>query len=315
MIDTQVITPPLPDKTGRERGPRTWTREEVPDTDITFRRRGGGQRAIVVVHGFLDDQHVWDPVIAGLTTPGMETVQLDLAGMGARYHANAPFTYERFAADVTAVVDTLRKPFVIVGHGMGAPIAELVAAARPERALGLVLLAPVPLAGTCLPDETIEPYRSLGWDPDAQRALRQRLSSALSDADLHRLVRVGVAVRPDVVRALADCWNAGLTDRAERSEFTGPVLILRGGDDRFITDRLISSAVSPRFASAETVGVDRAGHWPHLERPAVVAAQLDRFLAEHGTDRQGNTAREVRPGSSTEAFAKKSAAAFGQGRC
>jgi esterase len=38
------------------------------------------------------------------------------------------------------VVDRLGKPFVIVGQSMGAAIAELVAADRPETARGLVLL-------------------------------------------------------------------------------------------------------------------------------------------------------------------------------
>src|SRR6058998_2184460 len=122
--------------------------EQIPDSDATFLRRGEGELAVVFVHGFLDDQHVWDEVIDELKTPGIETVRLDLAGLGDRHGASGPFTYERLAADV----DTVGKPFVIVGQSMGAPIAELVATARSELAVGLVLVAPVPLAGTRLPD-------------------------------------------------------------------------------------------------------------------------------------------------------------------
>jgi pimeloyl-ACP methyl ester carboxylesterase len=133
------------------------TVEQFLNTQVAFRRHGEGDRAIVFVHGFLDDQHVWDEVIAELQTPGYERVQLDLAGCGKRAAASGPFTYERYAADVAAVVDGLEKPFVIVGQSMGAAIAELVAATHPERALGLVLLTPVPLADERLPDEAIEP--------------------------------------------------------------------------------------------------------------------------------------------------------------
>src|ERR1700716_500225 len=107
--------------------------EHAPRTDIAFRRHSERERAVVFVHGFLDDQYVWDKVIAELKTPGLETVQLDLAGMGDRAGASGPFTYERSAADVGVVVDTVGKPFVIVGQSMGAPIAELVGAARPEQ--------------------------------------------------------------------------------------------------------------------------------------------------------------------------------------
>jgi pimeloyl-ACP methyl ester carboxylesterase len=278
--------------------------EQIPNSDVTFLRRGEGEAAVVFVHGFLDDQYVWDKVIDELRTPGIETIRLDLAGLGDRVDAGGPFTYERLAAEVGAVIDRVGKPFVIVGQSMGAPIAELVATARPE------LLTPVPLAGTRLPDEVVEPFRALGADAEAQRGVRQQLSVGLSDADLDRLLTIGLQVRPDVVRALVDCWNTGLPDAPERSRYAGPVLIARGGDDGFITDELVATAVSPRFASAQTVVIERAGHWPHLEQPAALAAQLDRFLTEHATSADGNTAADVRPQGWTNAFASKSADAF-----
>jgi pimeloyl-ACP methyl ester carboxylesterase len=254
------------------------TLERIPHTDITFRRHGEGDRAIVFVHGFLDDRHVWDDVIAALKTPGFERVQLDLAGCGARASATGPFTYRSYAADVGAVVDALEKPFVIVGHSMGAPIAELVAAARPERAVGLVLLNPVPLAGTRLPSEEIERFRALGGDEQAQRAAREQLSVGLSGAGLERLVGMGLPMRPAVVRAMADCWNSGLANTPAQSEYAGPVLIVHATGDGFVTQQLVSATVSPRFPSARTVTIERAAHWPHVEQPVSVAAQLDDFL-------------------------------------
>jgi pimeloyl-ACP methyl ester carboxylesterase len=59
----------------------------IPNSDIVFRRDGAGDRALVFVHGFLDDQYVWNPVIADLTAPGFEIVRLDLAGFGDRTEA------------------------------------------------------------------------------------------------------------------------------------------------------------------------------------------------------------------------------------
>src|SRR4051794_24755436 len=286
--------------------------EQIPNSGVAFRRRGDGATAVVFVHGFLDDQSVWDTVIDELTTAAIETIQLDLAGLGDRAGASGPFTYDQLAAEVGAVVDRVGKPFVIVGQSMGAPIAELVATARPERALGLVLLTPVPLAGTRLPDDVVEPFRSLGADAAAQRGVRQQLSVGLSDADLDRLVAIGLRVRPEVVRALVDCWNTGLDDAPEPSRYAGPVLIVRGSDDGFVTEDLVATSVSPRFASAQRVVIERAGHWPHLEQPAALAAQLDRFLTQHATGADDNTAADVRRQGWTNAFASKSADAFGK---
>jgi pimeloyl-ACP methyl ester carboxylesterase len=287
------------------------TSEHVLHSDIAFRRHRAGRRAVVFVHGFLDDQFVWRKVIADLRTPGFETVSLDLAGMGDRAGASAPFTYERFAADVGLIVDTVDKPFVIVGHSMGAPIAELVATARPGRALGLVLLAPAPLAGMRLPDEAIVSFRSLGGDLEGQRAVRRRLAVSLSDADLDRLVAGGAHIRPGAVCALADCWNEGLPDRNGHSAYTGPVLILRGAGDSFISENLVSTAITPRFASAQTVAIEGAGHWPQLEQPSAVAGQLDDFLTRSLTVGDGVITAAVRPQNWTDAFASKSAERFG----
>jgi pimeloyl-ACP methyl ester carboxylesterase len=133
---------------------------QVIDTAAT--RHGEGQFVVVFVHGFLDDRHAWDAVVSHLDAPGFESVQIDLAGSGARADAEGPFDYDRFATDIGAVVDHIGKPFVMVGHSMGSAIAELVAAARPDRAMGLALLAPVPLAGVGMPAEAIEPFRRLG---------------------------------------------------------------------------------------------------------------------------------------------------------
>ena len=91
-----------------------------------------GPRALVFVHGFLDDQHVWDPVLADLSAPGFETVQFDQAGFGRRAAATGPVTFDRFAADLNAIVDAIGKPFVLVGHSMAGPVAAAAANTRPD---------------------------------------------------------------------------------------------------------------------------------------------------------------------------------------
>jgi len=50
--------------------------DQIPDRDAIFLRRGEGELAVVFVHGFLDDQHVWDKVIDELKTPEIETIRL-----------------------------------------------------------------------------------------------------------------------------------------------------------------------------------------------------------------------------------------------
>src|SRR5882757_853438 len=195
---------------GRQQGASMTATATIPHSDIAFRRDGVGERAVVFMHGWIDDLHVWGPVIAALSAPGFETVRLDLAGFGDRTESNGPFTFDRFAADLLAVVDAVDKPFVLVGHSMAAPIVELVAAARPDRALGLALVSPIPMAGTRLPDEAFESFRSLGELGAAEyRAFRRQVAPLAPEAELERLGAVAAKVRPEVVRSVADVWNNG----------------------------------------------------------------------------------------------------------
>ena len=174
-----------------------------------FRRHGEGAVAVVFVPGFLDDQRVWDRVIALSRAAAVEFVQLDLAGCGERRNEQGPLDFGRFVADVVSVIDALAKPVVLVGQSMGAPIAELAAAAAGERVVGLMLLTPVPLAGTRLPPVAVAAFSSLASDVRAQREVRRQLSVSLPAADLERLATSGARIRPEVVGALVTAGTTG----------------------------------------------------------------------------------------------------------
>jgi esterase len=76
-------------------------------------------------------------------------------------------------------------------------------------------------------------------------------------------------------------WNNGYPSTERRSGFSGPVLILPGADDQLITAEVVASAVAARFDPAKTTvtAIGKSGHWPHIERPSAVAAEINRFLA------------------------------------
>jgi len=254
--------------------------ESVPGTDITFRRTGEGGWSILFVHGFLDSFAVWDDVLASLVISGVEIAALDLAGMGDRTDVEGPLTFDRYADEVGKVVDLLAKPTVIVAHSMGTQIAELVAARRPQQVIGLVLIAPVPLAGTHFPAAALEPFSQVAGSVEGMRALRAAASVGSREDSVDRLAEVGAKVRPEVVKELAELWNNGYADAGESSGYRGPVLLLAGARDTVASPDSVMGQTAPRFASARYFAVDNAGHWPHFEQFQVVAEQVDKFLTE-----------------------------------
>ena len=130
----------------------------------------------------------------------------------------------------------------------------------------------------------------------------------MSDPDLERIVAAGAQLRPDVVATLADCWNQGHPDGSAPSRYPGPGLVLTGADDPFVTADAVAAGVTPRLPQASTAVVDGAGHWPHMEQPAAVAARIGEFLertvAEFPAEAGGQ--------GWTQAFADKSETSFAE---
>jgi pimeloyl-ACP methyl ester carboxylesterase len=243
---------------------------------VTFGLHEGGRvmtATLLFIHGFLDDATVWDGVIAALAGK-VGVARYDLPGFGTSNLADPrTVTLESLAVEAGDIVAGIDGPVIVVGQSMGSQVAELVAAEHADRVRGLVLLTPVPLGGTQLPAEVVAPFRALGGDADAQRALRTALSPNLHAHQLDRLVRIGGVVRPDVAARYVDMWNEGVRNAPATSAFTGPVLVIRGGADAFVTEQLLD-AITPRFVQADVKVIDKGGHWLHVEHPETVATMI-----------------------------------------
>jgi esterase len=164
---------------------------------------------------------------------------------------------------------------------MAAPAVELVAASRPDRVMGVVLLSPIPMGGVSLPEGMIEEVESMGELGAAEHeAARLQVAPAAPIDEVRRLAQVAAQARPEVVRVVADLWINGHPRGARPSEFSGPLLLLTGANDQVVNPEVLASGVVRRFGAETTVTeIEGAGHWPHLERAAAVAREIDRFLA------------------------------------
>jgi esterase len=260
---------------GLDEGRREMTPSPHGFTVTRTAAKVAGAPTVVLIHGFLDDAFVWDGLVDSL---GGEVTALryDLPGFGTRSRSIADArtaTLESLATEAGDIVTDIDGPVIVVGQSLGTQVAELVAAQHHDRVRGLVLLTPVPLTGTQLPAEVVAPFGALGGDRAAQRRLRAELSPHLSAEQLDRLADVGAPVAVDVTAHYVHVWNDGVNDTPVMSAFDGPVLIIRGGADGFVTEQL-ADAVNARFALAEVKTIDTGGHWVHVEYPGEVATMI-----------------------------------------
>ncbi|MCU1700809.1 MAG: putative hydrolase or acyltransferase of alpha/beta superfamily [Mycobacterium sp.] len=238
-----------------------------------------GAPTLVFVHGVLDDAAIWQGVTSALQVPEGTVVAVDLAGMSGRPDEPGPYSLDGYANDVVAALDGISTPIVLIGHSIGAQIVELAAVARPDNVVGLVLIAPIPLAGTQLPEEAVAPLKSVGGSVAALRESRLQASPNFPEPELTRISEAGARIAPDAASAFVDLWNFGVPKGREATAFPGPVLVIRGEVDPLATGELIEAGVMRRFGGATLNTVGGAGHWIHGEQPATVAGLLRQFVA------------------------------------
>ena len=63
----------------------------------------------------------------------------------------------------------------------------------------------------------------------------------------------------------------------DATDITAPTLLVRGSDDPFVSDSDVQ-ILAARLAAAEVFTLPDAGHWPSLEAPDELRAELVRFF-------------------------------------
>jgi pimeloyl-ACP methyl ester carboxylesterase len=262
---------------------------------------------VVLIHGYLDDPTVWRNVAAGLEAEDFRTIAPEIARDDGELTL-AAFTDVVSAATNAAMAEDDHDGVVLVGHSMGAQVAELAARKVGDAVRGLVLLSPIPLEGLALPDEVAGPLRGCGGNAEIQRALRSQLSTALDDNAVEDLVRIGVEVPKERVEGWFDAWTSGDPASADQAPPGVPTIVLFGAVDPFIGKDILG-LLEARFPDAIQHSIPGAGHWPNVEAPEAVAGELLAFLAVLDAQGEGGVTEEAWTG----AFKAKKSDAFAAG--
>jgi len=236
-------------------------------------------QALVFIHGFLDNHATWTPLITALPAGAPQSIAIDLRGAGERRSDTGPYTLDQAVVDVLQLLEQRELSGVaLVGHSMGAQIAELVAWQAPERVSALMLITPTPLAGNILPEEIRTLLRGSGGDPVAQRSIRKMFSRNLGDHQLDRLVALDRLMPKEVVRDYYDAFTGGDARGRMPCAYDGPSLVLGATEDPVIPAQQVADICHDRFPAADFRLIDGSGHWPQLEQPARTAQALASHL-------------------------------------
>ena len=258
---------------------------------------------IVLLHGFYDTADTYQFLVDALPDD-WSFVAPDWRGFGYSDSAGSSYWFPDYLADLDQLLDVLSptQPARVVGHSMGANVAELYGGVRPARLRWIISLE-----GFGLPRTRVEqaPERFAQWLNQLRAAPGTRRYESI--AQLTAILRMrNSRLSTDRAMFIANAWSrpavdgAGFELRADpahrqvnpvlyrRDEaaacwqrITVPVLFLLGADSEF-WPRLGDDGTEPElrrnFRDVDIETLADVGHMMHHERPEAVAEHMIRFL-------------------------------------
>ena len=238
---------------------------------------------VMLMPGMGDLRAAYRFLAPALRAAGYRVACMDLRGHGDSDATFTSYGDEDTAADITALIETLGGPAVIVGNSMAAGSAVLAAAGRPELVRGLVLVGPFVrdpavsmLRRVALRAAMARPWAALSWEAYLPKLYAGRRPDDFGE---YRDRVVASLRRPGYAGAFSRTTRTSHAAAAARlTDVTGPVLVVMGERDPDFPDPRAEADWIARALRAQVVMVAEAGHYPQSQQPDLTADAILRFL-------------------------------------
>ncbi|HEY2903242.1 MAG TPA: alpha/beta fold hydrolase [Polyangia bacterium] len=259
----------------------------VDGTELHFEIHGDahddGRPWVVLSHSLACAWQMWTPQIAALTAR-YRVLALDTRGHGQSAASPAPYTFDRLADDVAAIVQSLRieRPH-FVGLSLGGMIGQTYALRFPGALASLILADTAsrwPASAHATFVQRAQTALTEGMEPLVQPTLGRWFTPAFQQSHPDEVARVGAMIRATPPMGFAGCAAAvptiNTTDRLQ--EVTCPVLIIVGKDDGG-TPPAMAREIHDHVPGSRLVILENASHLSNIEQAAAFNAALLPFLA------------------------------------
>jgi len=266
----------------------------------------------VFVHGLGGSATNWTDLMGLLShaergAPGLASAAIDLPGFGfSPPPADGDYSLNARAAAVIALIEKLGTwPVHLVGNSLGGAVSTRIAARRPDLVRTLTLISPalpdlrprllpMRLALVSAPGIGTRLLKRLQRVPPERRTDRT-INDLFVDPSLFHRDRRAEAVAEVIRRDGLDYSGDALlkSGRALVTEYTragsgslwrdasrvvAPTLIIHGSHDRLVNPATAARAARS-FRYGRAVVLPRIGHVAMMERPDLVAAEMQEFIA------------------------------------
>jgi pimeloyl-ACP methyl ester carboxylesterase len=258
---------------------------------LTVEDRGHGP-AVMLLHGFPDDRHVWRKQVPVLLSAGYRVIVPDQRGCGDSDMAQgvADYALPLLVDDLVAILDHLElRDVMLVGHDWGAVIGWHFAISHPDRVSRYAALSvghPTAYARGPL-EQKLKGYYVLLFQ---LRGIAERVLKAGNWRIFRSLTRqpdevtrwISRLSRPGRLTAAINYYraNLGLLSTHDRPKATMPVMGVFSDGDRFLAAAQMQRSADFCTGPFRFERIGDAGHWLQLDAPDQINALLIDFLGK-----------------------------------
>jgi pimeloyl-ACP methyl ester carboxylesterase len=232
----------------------------------------------VFVHGVPDTTAVWDAVVSRLQRK--DVVRLALPGFACPLPRGFGATKEEYVDWILAQLATLTGPIDLVGHDWGGLLVTRVVSVQPTAVRSWVAGA-APLDREYVWHQAARAWQTPGMGEKVMAGLTaERLQPALVAAGVPAAdaARAGgkldATMKQCILNLYRSAVNAGAEWEDDLRRVSAPGLVLWGEKDPYAS--VDFGARLAEKTRARFVPFAGGSHWWQLERPAEVAAELER---------------------------------------
>lgn len=258
---------------------------EVNGITLAYREIGSGY-PLLMINGFTSTMDTWNPPMLATLAAHFRVIIFDNRGTGYSSTSDEPFSITLFAGDTCALVEALRISRAhVLGHSMGASVAQELVLAKPELVDRLILVA-----GTFGGDKAVrmlqETWERLADKSGSPADLANRMFSLLFPGDwfathdpwqycpeVHETTSVECASRQ------AEAFTGWPGSYNRLPGIRCPVLVITGTEDVIIPANN-SVLLAGRIPGARCVQIPGAGHGLQYQYPEVLGREIISFLTE-----------------------------------
>ncbi|WP_249522484.1 alpha/beta fold hydrolase [Modestobacter marinus] len=262
---------------------------------LAYELTGTTGRLVVLAHGMGDSRAAYRFLTPALVEAGHRVAAVDLRGCGESSAEWPSYSRTDIAGDLLALVRHLGGPAVLVGHSIAGGAVTIAAATAPELVSAAAELAPFTRKQSMrLGDLRVASYRrgmrhllamaTLGSTGQWAKYLEVAYPGARpADWDTRMGQISAMLAEPGRMKALQRMGKTPPGDAgAQLGNVRCPVLVVQGSaDPDWVDPQAEGEAIVADLPTGlgRLVVVEGAGHYPHVQFPAEVAAAMLPFLA------------------------------------